>query len=110
VLDSALQTAGGIKSKWTDRSRIGIYLGRSPIHARSVALVLNIDTGRVSPQYHVQFDPSFQTIRKSWEASRLILPGSGYVDSSRHQKGSSDQANPRIQPATSFNMGLTWNR
>ena len=64
VLDSALQNAGGIKHKWTERSRIGVYLGRSPFHARSVALVLNISTGRVSPQYHVQFDPGFYTVRK----------------------------------------------
>ncbi len=66
TLDSALQTVGGIKGKWLERSRVGVYLGRSPSHARSVALVLNIDTGRVSPQYHVQFDPSYQTIRKSF--------------------------------------------
>ena len=43
-----------------------MHLGRSPLHARSVALVLNLDTGRVSPQYHVEFDPSFHTMRKSF--------------------------------------------
>ena len=64
VLDNALQHAGGIKHKWEERSRIGVYLGRSPFHARSVALVLNLRTGRVSPQFHVQFDPGFQTVRK----------------------------------------------
>ena len=66
VLDNALQNAGGIKHKWTERSRIGIYLGRSPFHARSVALVLNLSTGRVSPQFHVQFDPGFYTVKKSF--------------------------------------------
>ena len=65
VLDTALQN-NGIKHKWEERSRIGIYLGRSPFHARSVALVLNINTGRVSPQFHVQFDPSFQTVKESF--------------------------------------------
>ena len=34
VLDNALQNAGGIKHKWQERSRLGIYLGRSPFHAR----------------------------------------------------------------------------
>ena len=65
VLDNALQTSG-IKHKWAERARVGIYLGRSPYHARSIALVLNITTGRVSPQFHVKFDPTFQTMRKSF--------------------------------------------
>ena len=66
VLDQALQNAGGIKEKWSERSRVGVYLGRSPFHARSVALVLNLNTGRVSPQFHVKFDPAFQTMRKAF--------------------------------------------
>ena len=66
VLDNALQNAGGIKHKWKERSRVGVYLGRSPFHARSVALVLNLSTGRVSPQFHVQFDPGFHTVKKSF--------------------------------------------
>ena len=43
-----------------------MYVGRSPFHARSVAMVLNITTGRVSPQFHVQFDPGFHTIKPSF--------------------------------------------
>jgi hypothetical protein len=66
VLDAGLQGSAGIHSKWGERSRVGIYLGRSPQHARQVALVLNLTTGRVSPQFHVAFDPSFQTMRKSF--------------------------------------------
>ena len=31
-----------------------------------MALVLNLETGLVSPQFHVVFDPSFQTIKKSF--------------------------------------------
>ena len=65
VLDNALQQSKPHR-KWDERSRVGLYLGRSPFHARSVALVLNLTTARVSPQYHVQFDPSFQTIRESF--------------------------------------------
>ena len=62
VLNNELQTTG-IQNKWKERSRVGLYLGQSPIHARSVALVLNLQTGMVSPQYHVQFDASFRTMR-----------------------------------------------
>ena len=41
---------------------MGIYVGRSPFHAGSVALVLNPRTGHVSPQYHVVFDDDFTTV------------------------------------------------
>ena len=48
--------------KWDPRSRVGIYLGHSPTHAGSVALVLNPKTLYVSPQYHVVFDDHFTTV------------------------------------------------
>ncbi len=38
------------------------YLGHSPFHAGSVALVFNPQTARVSPQYHVIFDDDFTTV------------------------------------------------
>ena len=40
---------------------MGIYLGRYPAHAGNVAVVLNPNTGLVSPQYHVVFDDDFTT-------------------------------------------------
>jgi hypothetical protein len=64
VLDDALQKQGGIYHKWKGRARMGIYLGQSPLHNRTVALVLNRATGYVSPQFHVKFDTGFQTIEK----------------------------------------------
>ena len=48
--------------RWESRARIGLYLGMSHRHARSVALVLNIETGHVSPQFHVKYDDLFETI------------------------------------------------
>lgn len=65
VLDNELQSAHKI-NKWIERSRVGLYLGRSPHHARSVALVLNLQTGHVSPQFHVSFDPCFQTVKPTY--------------------------------------------
>lgn len=62
-LDNALQS-GRFINKWAVRSKVGIYLGRSPVHSQGVALVLNIETGRVSPQYHVRFDPGFHTVKQ----------------------------------------------
>jgi hypothetical protein len=64
VLNSELQTAGAIVNKWKSRARVRIYLGCSPLHASSVAFVLNIETGFVSPQFHIKFDPTLNTVRK----------------------------------------------
>jgi len=63
VLNEALQTQV-IHGKWKERSRPGIYLGMSPRHNRNVALVLNPETGRASPQFHVKFDDSFHTVEQ----------------------------------------------
>ena len=62
VLEAKLQ--GGLSKipRWDPRSRIGVYLGPSPYHAGSVALVLNLTTGHVSPQYHIVFDDDFTTV------------------------------------------------
>ena len=65
VLDSALQNQKSY-NKWKQRARVGIYLGFSAQHARSVALVLNMRTGLTSPQFHVQFDTKFETMRRSF--------------------------------------------
>jgi len=62
VLDSRLQSGVGGAPKWEPRSRLGIYVGHSPSHAGSVALVLNPRTGHVSPQFHVVFDDHFTTV------------------------------------------------
>ena len=50
VLNSRLHNAGSIgPPKWEPRSNICVYLGHSPFHARSVALVYNPSTGHVNP-------------------------------------------------------------
>jgi hypothetical protein len=64
VLDNRLQGSGEIFHKWKHRSKVGIYLGRSPQHARSVALVLSREIALVSPQFHINFDPSFHTVKQ----------------------------------------------
>ena len=76
VLDGDIQQ-GKKGKKWANRSRVGIYLGNSPRHARSVALVLNLATGLVSPQYHVTFDDAFETSRKG---AASLLPNSQWQE------------------------------
>ena len=62
VLDEANQSGMTGTPKWEARSRAGVYLGHSNSHAGSVALVLNLQTGHVSPQYHVVFYDDFTTV------------------------------------------------
>ena len=62
VLDSNLQAGKRLtRHKWGDRANISINLGPSPQHGKSVHLLLNLQTGHVTPQFHVRFDDSFDT-------------------------------------------------
>ena len=49
LLDKALQAQKSLP-KWQSRARLGVYLGPSPSHSRSVSLVLNPHTRHVSPK------------------------------------------------------------
>ena len=61
VLDPRLQDGFKIP-RWEPRSRRGVYMGVSPLHASTVALVLNPNTNRLSPQFHCVFDDYFETV------------------------------------------------
>jgi Reverse transcriptase (RNA-dependent DNA polymerase)/GAG-pre-integrase domain len=63
ALDGQIQGGKRI-NKWASRSRLAIYIGHSPQHSRSVGLLLSLNTGLVSPQFHVKYDDDFETIRK----------------------------------------------
>ena len=61
VLDSAL--SGGRKiPRWSPRSSRCMYVGQSLKQGHAVPLVLNLDTGAITAQYHVVFDDHFQTV------------------------------------------------
>ena len=82
VLDAALQGSLSKIPRWDPRSRVGIYLGHSPKHARSVALVLNIATGHISPQYHLVFDDDFTTVQ-SMRVRKIPVNWEGLVTRQR---------------------------
>jgi hypothetical protein len=96
VLDSRLQEGQSIP-KWDEKARIGIYLGMSPRHSRKVALVLNLQTGHVSPQFHVVFDDLFETLRPS---AGNMAPKSewqtqtGFVHVGKQKKSRAQRARP----------------
>jgi len=82
VLDARLQSGPAGVPKWEPRSRLGIYVGHSPSHAGSVALVLNPRTGHVSPQFHVVFDDTFSTV-PFMDQSQVPSNWSDLVENSR---------------------------
>jgi hypothetical protein len=62
VLDPTLQQ--GMKlPRWQPRSRRGLFVGYSRHHSSDVPLILNLQTGSISPQFHVVFDDSFSTVK-----------------------------------------------
>lgn len=71
VVEKAIQD-GKSFNKWKTKARVAIYIGRSPNHARSVAMCLSLQTGLVSPQFHFRLDPTFQTMRKAFRISMPI--------------------------------------
>ena len=62
VLEPRLTSAGGKIPKWKPRSRRAQFVGVSPSHAENVAMVRNLRTGYLSPQFHVVFDDQFETV------------------------------------------------
>eukprot|EP00956_Cyclotella_meneghiniana_P042975 scaffold249367_cov117-Cyclotella_meneghiniana.AAC.2 len=61
VLEAKLQD-GKKLPKWNRRARMGQFLGFSKKHSSTIALVRNLHTCHVSPQYHVVFDDKFETV------------------------------------------------
>ena len=115
VLDASLQS-GVMKAKWDPRARLGVYLGHSPCHAGTVALVLNPRTLHVSPQFHVAFDDAFKTVpylassdtppnwveivaaservsKDDYDLAKLWLSSNSVNDHLPNQEGDSDASN-----------------
>jgi hypothetical protein len=59
---SSKLASGKTIPKWNSRARVGLYIGPYPRHTRNVSLVLILDTGLVSPHFHVQHDDFFETV------------------------------------------------
>jgi hypothetical protein len=61
VLDAALQDRHKIP-KWAPCAHLEIFLGFSTLHSSQVPIVMNVDTGKISPQFHIIFDDKFKTV------------------------------------------------
>jgi hypothetical protein len=53
ILDQRMQAGQTIDKKWSNQSRVGVYLGLSPQHTRTVPLVLDIGTGLMLSHFHI---------------------------------------------------------
>ncbi|KAL7579713.1 hypothetical protein ACA910_021857 [Epithemia clementina (nom. ined.)] len=51
--------------RWQPCSDRCMFVGLSPTHATNVPLVLNLQTGAITPQFHVVFDDWFATVTAS---------------------------------------------
>ena len=60
------------------RSRVGVYLGKSREHERSVSYVLNLKTRNISPQYHCVYNNDFTTVHTTKDADKIKLWSSLY--------------------------------
>ena len=66
VLDPKLQNDQKIP-KWNRRSILGQFIGFLEHHSSLIASILHINTGQISPQYHVVFDELFETVYSTGE-------------------------------------------
>ena len=73
VLDPRLQDMNKIP-KWKPRSRKGQYMGVSPLHASTVAVVRNLQTGNLSRQFHVVYDDYFETVHAAADKAPKCWP------------------------------------
>ena len=91
---------------FSTRARVGLYLGHSPMHAKSVSLVLNITTGLVSPQFHIKFDDYFETVNKPDDNLKIEWKEKCHFVDSPNTSKKSVQASEGV-PNTSTNFANT---
>jgi hypothetical protein len=62
VLHKTAQDNPSCTKTWSSRSWQEVYVGFSPLHASTVAMIYNPATKHVTPQFHVTFDEEFSTV------------------------------------------------
>jgi hypothetical protein len=103
--------SGSSLPKWIPRCRLGIHLGPSSEHAQNVCLVLNPNTGLVSPQFHCRFDDFFESVRfqspkltvpTTWKSLSKLTQGNTSTSWELHEH---TEANPSSVPDTDDTQG-----
>ena len=73
VLDPRIQDGKKIP-RWSPRSKMGQFLGRSTEHAGSIGLIRNLKTNAISSQFHVVYDNEFTTVTSDWSNDNIPVP------------------------------------
>jgi len=73
ILNKKLQNSLKIP-RWDPCCHRGIDLGRSQNHADNAAIVLDLNTGSITAQYHLIFDDTFDTVISTDEELSIIVP------------------------------------
>ena len=71
ILDAWLQD-GKILPKWDPKRRRGQYLGKLTSHASLVGIIRNLNSGYISPQFHIIYNNIFQTAMGGYENDDAI--------------------------------------
>ena len=107
VLDPKLQD-GKKLPKWTPRSRRGQFLGVSKQHSSNIGQILNLNTGAVSPQFHVVYDDLFSTVPNAELATPYIADFDDatwrkLVETGHDRRLEDEDANGALLPAPDLN-------
>ena len=73
VLDPTLQD-GKKLPRWSPRSKLGQFLGRSDKHSSTVGLIRNCKTNAVTAQFHVVYDDHFSTMDSDLNHDNIPVP------------------------------------
>lgn len=73
VLDPTLQD-GKKLPRWSPKSKLGQFLGRSREHADAVGRIRNLSTGAISSQFHVVYDNFFTTTLSDLSHDNIPVP------------------------------------
>jgi hypothetical protein len=71
VLDPTIQD-GKKLPKWKPRARRGMFLGYKSKNSSTVGMIMNLNTGYVSPQYHVVYDDLFSTVTTTGSQQDIV--------------------------------------
>ena len=105
VLNEKLQS-GKKLPKWNMRSRVGVYLGPSMQHASSVSLILNPQTGYVSPQFHCVFDDAFDSSKKDTKFETVWARKAGLLLDRSAQEEENDYSRVQLPPSLSVPFAI----
>ena len=101
VLSPTLQDGKKIP-KWAPRARRGQFLGFSKNHSSMIGLLRNIQTGSVTPQFHVVYDEHFSTVNSLEEDDptwiELFISDRDYYGPDEEEEESDTISFPDIDP------------